>query len=217
MSVAPFLLPFAVSRCRNQRDWIREEKGYCMLDVDLSIFPELESERLLLRELSAKDADAVHAFRSDEQVMKHIGRTRSKNVQDSLGLIERIAKDRTANAGITWGIVLKESGELIGTIGFYRMKKEHFRAEIGYVMASNYWGRGLMSEAIQSVVKYGFDEMGLHSIEADTDPLNTRSMKVLQRNGFTQEGLFRESYFFDGKFFDSAIWSRLATDPDVSL
>ena len=158
----------------------------------------------------------MHALRSDEEVMKHIGRTRSKTVQDSLDLIHRIAKDRTANAGITWGIVLEESGELIGTIGFYRMKKEHFRAEIGYVLASNYWGRGLMSEAIQAVVKYGFDVMGLHSIEADTDPLNVRSMKVLERNGFTQEGLFRESYFFDGKFFDSAIWSRLATDPQLS-
>jgi ribosomal-protein-alanine N-acetyltransferase len=177
--------------------------------LDLSVFPKLHTDHLVLRELQLSDANSLHAIRSDKLVMQHIGRTRSKTVQDSIDLVNRIQEDRSSNNGITWGIAHKDNGALIGTIGFYRLKKEHFRGELGYMLAPEYWGKGLMSEAIQAVVECGFKQLGFHTIEADTDPLNIRSMNVLERNGFKQEGLFRESYYFDGKFFDSAIWCMI--------
>jgi len=69
-----------------------------------------------------------------------------------------------------------------------------------------------MSEAIQTVLKYSFEQKDFNSIEADTDPDNSRSMKVLERNGFKLEGQLRESFYFDNKFYDSAIWSILKSD-----
>ncbi len=105
---------------------------------------------------------------------------------------------------------LKGDDRMIGTAGFYRLKKEHFRGEIGYMLSPDHWRKGIMSEAVEAVVQCGFGQLGFHSIEAVTDPANTASNRLLERLGFVREGYFREDFFFDGRFYDSAVWSRLA-------
>ncbi len=179
-----------------------------MLELDLSSFPVLRTERLLLRELVATDAPALFEWRSDPEVMRHIGRPMAGTLQDAEALIERITADRLANAGITWALELE--GTLIGTIGYYRLKLEHHRAEVGYLLGSRYWGRGLMGEALEAVVHCGFERFGFHSIEAVTDARNLASNRLLERHGFIREGLFKENYFWNGGFLDSAVYSRLA-------
>jgi ribosomal-protein-alanine N-acetyltransferase len=99
---------------------------------------------------------------------------------------------------------------VIGTIGYYRMKLEHFRGEVGYMLAPEHWRQGLMSEALEAAVQCGFQRFGLHSIEAVTDPKNIASNALLKRCGFVREGLFKENYYWNGRFFDSAVWSRMA-------
>ena len=158
------------------------------------------------------DAGDLHAIRSDERIMKYIGRPRTTNLQDAIDLIDRVNNEFRESSGITWGMKLKGASELIGLIGLYRLKLEHYRGELGYTLHIDHWGKGFMSEAIQAVLKYSFEEVGFNSIEADTDPSNTRSMKVLERNGFKLEGQLRESFFFAGEFYDSAIWSMLKSD-----
>ena len=112
--------------------------------------------------------------------------------------------------GIAWAITMKDDRDrLIGTIGFHRLIKEHFRAEIGYILHPDHWRKGIMGEALEAVVAYGYTEMGLHSIEANTDPLNTASNALLKKHGFLQEGLLIENFFRDGRFLDTAIWSRI--------
>jgi len=180
-----------------------------MLELDLSLFPRLRTERLTLRELTLNDGEDLFAMRSDETVMEHIGRKKATSLQDALDLIERVLTDRQENNGITWGLTLHGDDTLIGTIGYYRLQKEHFRGEIGYMLAKEHWGKGLMSEAIIAAVQYGFDEMNFHSIEAITDPANKKSCIVLERNGFAKEGHIKENFYWDGKFFDSVIYSKL--------
>ena len=181
-----------------------------MLDLDLSEFPVLRTERLLLRELRSDDALSLFALRSDQRVMQYIGRPRAGTVGDAEELIERIAIDRSNNAGITWALEFRDGSPLIGTIGFYRLKLEHHRAEVGYLLGSSYWGQGLMGEALDEVVGCGFGQFGFHSIEAITDPRNTASNRLLERHGFVREGLFKENYCWNGEFQDSAVYSRLA-------
>jgi ribosomal-protein-alanine N-acetyltransferase len=182
-----------------------------MLEPDLSVHPALSTERLALRPFHAGDVEALHRLRSDERTMAFVGRPRSATLADAAALIHRMELDRRQGDGIGWAMQLRDDPALIGTIGFYRLKKEHHRAEIGYLLDPGQWGKGLMHEAMGAVLECGFDRYHFHSIEAVTDPRNTASRRVLERRGFVLEGLFKENYFAHGEFLDSAVYSLLCS------
>ena len=181
-----------------------------MLELDLSTFPAITTHRLHLRELTHADAPALFALRADERVMRHIPRPPARAIEDALELIERISRDRAANEGITWAIAPRTGGDMIGTIGYYRLKPEHHRAEVGYLLAPAEWGKGFMSEALAAVVREGFQRFGFHSIEAITDPRNTASNRVVEREGFVREALRREDHLWSIAFQDSAVYAILS-------
>lgn len=143
--------------------------------------------------------------------MKYIKRPIAKSTEDALALIKKIDDALEASSGITWGIAELDTNHLLGTIGFWRIEHENFRAEIGYLLNEDFHGKGLMKEAIGKVVEFGFTKMNLHSIEGRVDPENLASLKLLEKCGFVKEGFFKENYFFDGKFEDSVVYSRLNT------
>jgi ribosomal-protein-alanine N-acetyltransferase len=120
-----------------------------------------------LREISKTDATDLFALRSNKDLMRHIDRPLAETMQDALNLIEIIITSLKNNDGITWGIALKNNLQLIGTIGFWRIIKEHHRAEIGYLLSDAFQRQGLMQEAITAVINYGFNVLQLHSIEAN--------------------------------------------------
>ncbi len=106
---------------------------------------------------------------------------------------------------------MKNDNKLIGTICFWNIQWEDCRADIGYELNPEFWGKGIMKEAIPKVVGYGFITMKLHSIQADLHPGNIRSISVLEKNGFIKEGHFKESIHFNGKFLDRVLYSLLNT------
>lgn len=181
-----------------------------MLELDLSTFPAITTHRLHLRELTHADAPALFTLRADERVMRHIPRPPARAIEDALGTIDLIARDRAAGQGITWAIAPRTGGDMIGTIGYYRLKPDHHRAEVGYLLAPAEWGKGFMSEALAAVVREGFQRFGFHSIEAITDPRNTASNRVLEREGFVREALLREDHLWNNAFQDSAVYAILA-------
>jgi ribosomal-protein-alanine N-acetyltransferase len=181
-----------------------------MLELNFTPFPVLSTERLVLREVNADDAERIFFLRSDEQVMQFLDRPPAQSIEEATAFIKRIKKDQQNSDGILWAIALKEDPILIGTICFWRMEKEHYRAEIGYVLYPSCQGKGIMQESIQAVLQYGFEKMKLHSVEANVNPGNTASIKLLERNGFVREGYFRENYYYNGKFLDSAIYSLIS-------
>jgi [ribosomal protein S5]-alanine N-acetyltransferase len=155
-----------------------------MLTLDLSLFPNLHTDRLVLRELVKEDALALHRMRSDERVMRHIPRDLEQSVEESERLIATIAEGRAANNSLTWGITMKDDGGLVGTIGYYRLQLEHHRGEIGYLLHPDHWGKGFASEAMVAALDHGFQSFRFHSIEAVTDPENHASNKLLERSGW---------------------------------
>ncbi|MGQ7944492.1 GNAT family N-acetyltransferase [Flavobacterium sp. WC2509] len=181
-----------------------------MLKVNFLPFPVLKTDRLLLRRLTIADADTILALRSNDQVMKYIPRPYLKNKQDALELIT-LFDDKIENGiGINWGIAfLDEPEKILGIIGHYRMKPEHYRAEVGYMLFPEFNRKGIVSEALQKVVEYGFKKMKLHSIEAILDPENIASEKVLLKNGFVKEAHLIENEFYDGHFINTMIYSKL--------
>ncbi len=157
-----------------------------MLQLDLRIFPILRTERLLLRELVPTDAPALFAMRTDPRVMQHSGRPRPSALSEVEWLIAIIQHDRVDNNGITWAISLHCDPLLIGSIGYYRLKKEHYRGEVGYMLHPDHWRKGIMGEALETAVQFGSRQLGFHSIEAMTDPRNVASNGLLNKHGFVQ-------------------------------
>jgi len=180
-----------------------------MLEFDFFPFPQLSTERLLLRALVDEDVPAMYALRSDPRVMRFIGRPLARSIEDAAALVQLIQRDVASHAGISWAITEKGSPTMIGVIGFWRVAKEHHRAEVGYTLAPQHWGRGLMHEALQCVLEHGFGALRLHSVQAICDPRNAASVRLLERCGFVREGYFRQDYFFEGRFLDSAVYSLL--------
>jgi ribosomal-protein-alanine N-acetyltransferase len=180
-----------------------------MLTLNFTPFPNLETERLLLRRVNKDDVDEIFALRSDEKIMKYIPRPLAKNLEDALEHIATIDAKIDQNEGINWGITLKNSSKIIGIIGHYRIQTDNYRAEVGYILNPDYHNCGYISEAVKRVVSYGFNEMQLHSIEAVIDPNNAASEKVLQKCGFSKEAHFIENQFYNGRFLDTVIYSLL--------
>jgi len=186
-----------------------------MLTPNFNPFPLLSTERLLLRQIGREDVTGVFSLRSDKRIMQFIDRPLLQSIDDAYELIQKTDDSLSANDGITWGISLKNDTQLIGTIGFWRIAKEHYRAEIGYLLHPDFQGKGMMREALTAVLDYGFRTMGLHSVEANVNPANSASRKLMESNNFIMEAYFKENYYHDGKFLDSVIYSLLAPGDDV--
>lgn len=180
-----------------------------MLEVNFDPFPILSTERLILRQITENDINDFFILRSDSRVMQYIDRPLAESTDDALKLIQLITDLLSNNEGITWGIVLKSDPRLIGTIGLWRIIKEHFRAEIGYLLHPDLQRKGIMQEAFVPILNYGFRTMKLHSIEATVNPENSASIKILEKNNFMREAYFKENYFYTGNFLDSAVYSLL--------
>ncbi|SHG75430.1 GNAT family N-acetyltransferase [Flavobacterium johnsoniae] len=180
-----------------------------MLEFNFNPFPVIETERLLLRRITNDDVNEVFELRSNPETMKFIPRPLVKDNEDALLHIAMIEEKIETNIGINWAITLKGNPKLLGIIGYYRMQPENYRAEIGYMLSPDFHGKGIIPEAVNALLKYGFENLKLHSIEAVIDPENYASEKVLQKCGFVKEAHLRESEFWEGKFLDKVIYSLL--------
>ncbi|MEP7170809.1 MAG: GNAT family N-acetyltransferase [Bacteroidota bacterium] len=180
-----------------------------MLEIKFGKFPVLETERLFFRQINANDVQDVFELRTNERVIKYSDRPKMKNIQEAVEMIKKISTSYGNNEGIAWAMEMKETKKTAGHITYWRIIKEHHRAEIGYALLPDYWGKGIMTEAINKIIEFGFSEMKLHSIEANVNPANLPSIKLLERTGFKREAYFKENYFFEGRFLDSAIYSLI--------
>ena len=172
-------------------------------------FKNLESERLFLRQITIDDINEIFELRSNKNVMKYIPRPLCNTHEEVMEHIKMIQQKIELNEGINWAITLKNDNKLIGYIGHYRIKWEHFRSEIGYMLLPQYNVMGIATEAIKIAVEYGFNDMKMHSLEGVIDPENAASARVLEKNGFIKEAHFKENEFFNGKFIDSVIYSLI--------
>ncbi len=181
-----------------------------MLHIELNPYQNLQTERLLLRQVVATDAPEILFFRSDPAIMQFLDKDPMQTLEEAREFITKYDKAIQENEGINWGICLKENPEkLIGTIGLWRFIKYNHRAEIGYTIHPDFWNRGVASEALKAVLAYGFGTLKLHSVEANINPENQASRRLLEKHGFVQEAHFKEDYYFNGRFLDSVILSLI--------
>ncbi len=172
-------------------------------------FPQLETERLILRRLTMADLEFVFQHFSDPMVNRYLLDNEPLARRDEAREIIEFYLDPAGKTHNRWGIVLKSEDALIGTCGFHRWEKRYRRAEIGYDLGHAYWGRGIMSEALREILAHGFEKMELNRVEAIVYPENTPSVRLLERLGFQKEGLLRDYLYSLGEFYDHSIFSLL--------
>lgn len=175
--------------------------------------PTLETERLLLRSLVLDDALRIFHNFSQDCVTEFYDLNTFTKMEEAIDLINIWNQRTTQGEGLRWAIAFKETPELlIGTCGFHNFSKENNRAEIGYELSPEVWGKGLMTEAIRSLIAYGFEVLDLHRIEAFIDPLNHASRTLLHKNGMETEGVLRDYFFEKDRFVDAEMLSILKSD-----
>src|SRR6185369_39553 len=158
------------------------------------------------------DKEDMFTMRSNPEWMHFIPRPLATTVNEAVELIDKMNTAIENKELINWGIALKETNVLIGMVGFVKIHKEHYRAEIGYLLNGNFHKKGIMHEAVQAVIAYGFTHMNLHSIEAIVNPENIRSANVLERNGFRKEAHFKENFFHRNVFEDTVMYGLLKSE-----
>lgn len=184
-----------------------------MVVTDFSVFPVLSTPRLLLRSLELEDAEDVFKLRSDPEMMRYIPRPLALDLDDAKKHIEVIKEMIGKNEGINWAITDNAyRNKLMGIIGLYRIDEENSRAEIGYMLLPKYQKKGYIAEAISCILTFAFKEIRFHSIQAHIDPQNYASENVLIKSGFKKEAHLREHEYFDGRFWDTVIYSMLNSE-----
>ena len=189
------------------------------VEIDETVFddfPSLRSKRCIYREFREEDARDFFKLRSNPAVMEFMDSVYINSEEEALLKVQSIRNDFRERNGINWVIVDQQTNEFAGYISFWRLMKEHVRAEIGYALIPKFWGKGIMLEAAKTVLDFGFETMKLHSVEANVNIQNQRSISLLNKLGFVKEAHFRENYLFEGKFLDSIIYSLLESDYEGS-
>jgi len=174
--------------------------------------PVLETPRLRLRPYGADDAEAMFALYSDARVMRYWSFPPWTEMAQARMYLDRALAGMDSGEIFPWAIADRESDRLIGALTLFSLHVEQLRAEIGYSLSPDYQGRGLAAEALRCALACAIDDLGLVRVEADIDPRNTPSARLLERIGFQREGLLRKRWRVNGEICDTAFYGLLAEE-----
>ena len=174
--------------------------------------PRLTGPRLHFRSLRAADAPAILATFGDPEVMRFWSSPPLRDLSEAEDLIARIRMMFESRDGFQWGICARDSDEVLGTCTLFRVEPAHRRAEVGYALRRSAWGSGFGKEALDIVAAFAFDTLKLHRLEADVDPENLRSLRLLEGRGFQREGMLRERWHHLGEIRDAVFLGLLRRD-----
>jgi [ribosomal protein S5]-alanine N-acetyltransferase len=146
--------------------------------------PTLAATRVALRHLTQADAQDIFAIFSNAEVMRYWSSVPMTAIGEATAYIDHIHDSLRRRDLFQWGISDIDSHRIIGTCTLLSVAAPHERAEIGFAIARDCWGRGLAREAVTILIDFAFDRLRLHRLEADVDPRNDRSLRLLERLGF---------------------------------
>ncbi len=171
--------------------------------------PTIDTSRICLRWISAADTDAFYAVYSNPEVMRYWSTPPLADREAAASLIKKIQEDWKQHLILKWGIALRPDDQLIGSVTLFHLDFNHRRAEIGYALGREHWGHGYMNEALMALLRYAFESLDLHRIEADVDPRNGASIRTLEKLGFQREGVLRERWRVNGEIQDAFFYGLL--------
>lgn len=180
-----------------------------MITLNFTPFPVLETERMILRKPSYDDKMDFFEMRSNPDTMRFIPRPVAQVPDDVLPVLDMVINSLETKERINWAMTDKSNGKMIGMIGYVRISPDNARAEVGYSLHHDYRRTGLMYEALQAVLDYGFREMKLNSIEAVIHPDNIASWKLVEKAGFSRDAYFKDYNYHNNKFVDAVVYSLI--------
>lgn len=172
-------------------------------------FPIIDLGDYIMREKELSDTEAFFEYYADPKVSEHIISYIPQNFQEAQNEVLYWKNFFRRKEGVYWGIAVKETNRLIGSIGLTAWNRHHNRAEISYDLSHHYWQQGIMTKAVQQTLLYGFNAFQINRIEAFTALDNIASSKLLEKSGFTLEGKLRQYRFSGGKYHDTLCYSIL--------
>jgi [ribosomal protein S5]-alanine N-acetyltransferase len=180
--------------------------------IEGDALPTLEALRVRLRWLTADDVDAIFAVFSDPLMMRFWSTPAMKVRTEAADYLARIHAGFAGRTLFQWGVERKQDAELLGTCTLFHVDAANRRAEIGYGLGSRHWRNGYMMEALTALVDYAFGALKLRRLEADVDPRNGNSLRILARLGFRREGLLRERWNVGNEIQDTVFLGLLARE-----
>ena len=174
----------------------------------------IETERLILRRFTMEDAEAMfRRWASDDEVTKHLTWPTHSSVEISKMVLTDWTSHYPEPDFYNWAIVLKENGpEPIGNISVVGIDNKVDAATMGYCMSRAHWRKGIMAEALTAVIAFLFDEVGFNRVEADHDPNNPASGRVMEKSGMLHEGILRQAGRSNQGIIDVSRWAILKSD-----
>ena len=176
------------------------------------LFPELSTKRLLLRQITHEDNKKLLEVLSDENTCKYLTHNAVNDISKINKLILGIQRFFEEKQRIRWGIAIKDQNNIIGHCGFFEIDNINSCAEISYCLKSEFWAKGFMTEALNEMLKFGFNNYGLNRIVAKVVEDNIGSIKTLEKLGFVKEGLSQKSFHKNDQSHDLIIYSLLKSE-----
>jgi len=174
--------------------------------------PTLEGRRVRLRWLTEGDVGALFEIFSDPSVARFWSAPPITKKGEARALLRDVRRGFRDRDLFEWGLVLRRTDRVVGTVTLWRFDVENRRAEVGFALARHAWGRGLMKEGLNLAIALSFGPLGLRRLEADVDPRNEASLRLLESLGFRREGLMRERWNTGGELQDGVLLGLLARE-----
>lgn len=181
-----------------------------MTEPTFSELPSLANGRVLLRHIRSTDAASLVTVFGDPLVSQSVSIPPTQSLQQARTLLRDIERGFRSRTLFQWGVSVDDSPDLVGTCTLAQLDWTNERAEIGFALASRHWGQGIMPLAVSTLLDYAFSSLRLHRIEADVDPRNQRSLRLLERLGFERDGYLRERHLVGGERQDAVVLGLLA-------
>jgi ribosomal-protein-alanine N-acetyltransferase len=175
--------------------------------------PKLVTRRLVLRGFRPSDVDSLLAYRSDPELHRYTGADPTVRRSQARKAVAIFGPTRPKREVLVWAIVLKSTGQVIGQCGFHPVEPAHARANLGYEVAREHWGRGIATEAARRIVRHGHDVLRLNRITGYCWKEHAASARVMRKLGFKFEGTLRQFQYRKGVFHDCRFYSHLPADP----
>ena len=174
-------------------------------------FPYLPTKRLELIDINQSHLTDYYNIFKDEKVTKYYNMIPFKNEEEAQKYIDWFQSRFKDKLGIRWGIKLKDNKRIIGTAGFNNYQRNH-RANLGYDLHVDFWNKGYITEALSEILYFGFEMLEINRIEAEVMQGNVASERVLEKLGFTNEGVLRDWMYWNDKHYDMTMFALLRKD-----
>ena len=190
----------------------KEPEGFAPPRQFFANLPVLETEDLILRRPSRKDAEDVFRYASDPEVARYVLWEPHRSIAETRLFLRDLSRRIRAGLPSSWVVTLKENRTVIGTMGFVWYSSADRSAELGYSFSREYWNRGYATQALRAVVDALFTSLPLNRLEAQHDLRNPASGRVMQKCGFRQEGILRSRMLNKGEYVDVALCALLRAE-----